>query len=273
MPVRGERIVVAGSGPLLLAVADTARRHGAHVVAVIEQAPLGRVARFVASLALTPGKLAQAIPPGGVRYTGSVVKAHGSGRVEAVTPRARGRDRTIAADRIACGYATGSCRMRRWRSHSAARRTKPTARSASTMRNALRSTMSTQRVNAPASAGWKMQARRARSAGLRTRRRRARDAAPRHLAMSMRRRTAWRCRRARTLARCQAADALRHGAVSGTHLRRGGVRLLRLASRGAASAVRAGAHGYADRCARCLRTARRLHSGASANFVRVRALL
>ncbi|BCQ25248.1 FAD-dependent oxidoreductase [Caballeronia sp. NK8] len=106
LPVRGERIVVAGSGPLLLAVADTARRHGAHVVAVVEQAPLARVARFVASLALTPGKLAQAVALGTTRYRmdGVVVKAHGSTRVEAVTIRTRGRDETFGADRIACGY-------------------------------------------------------------------------------------------------------------------------------------------------------------------------
>lgn len=106
MPVRGERIVVAGSGPLLLAAADTARRHGARVVAVVEQAPFAQVARFVASLALTPGKLAQAVALGVACYrTGSVVvKAHGSARVEAVTIRTRGRDETLEADRIACGF-------------------------------------------------------------------------------------------------------------------------------------------------------------------------
>ncbi|SAK88451.1 NAD(P)/FAD-dependent oxidoreductase [Caballeronia ptereochthonis] len=110
MPVRGERVVVAGSGPLLLAVADTARRHGADVLAVIEQAPLARVARFVASLVRTPGKLAQAAALasalGVSRYRAEsvVVKAHGGTRVEAVTIRTRGRDETIEADRIACGY-------------------------------------------------------------------------------------------------------------------------------------------------------------------------
>jgi NADPH-dependent 2,4-dienoyl-CoA reductase/sulfur reductase-like enzyme len=106
MPVRGERIVVAGSGPLLLAAADTARRHGAHVVAVVEQASLARVGRFVASLALTPGKLAQAVRLRIACYrTGSVVvRAHGNARVEAVTIRARGREETLEADRIACGY-------------------------------------------------------------------------------------------------------------------------------------------------------------------------
>jgi NADPH-dependent 2,4-dienoyl-CoA reductase/sulfur reductase-like enzyme len=106
MPVRGERIVVAGSGPLLLAAADTARRHGAHVVAVVEQASLARVGRFVASLALTPGKLAQAVRLRIACYrTGSVVvRAHGNARVEAVTIRARGREETLEADRVACGY-------------------------------------------------------------------------------------------------------------------------------------------------------------------------
>ncbi|SAK73496.1 oxidoreductase [Caballeronia glebae] len=106
MSVRGERIVVAGSGPLLLAAADTARRHGARVVAVLEQAPFERVARFVASLASTPGKLAQALALGVACYRTSsvVVAAHGSARVEAVRIRAHGRDETLEADRVACGY-------------------------------------------------------------------------------------------------------------------------------------------------------------------------
>ncbi|WP_244828433.1 FAD/NAD(P)-binding oxidoreductase [Caballeronia sp. TF1N1] len=106
MPVRGQRVVVAGSGPLLLAAADTARRHGAEVLAVIEQARFGRIARFVASLAVTPAKLAQAMALGtaGYRTGGVVVKAHGRERVEAVTIRTGSRERIIEADRIACGY-------------------------------------------------------------------------------------------------------------------------------------------------------------------------
>ncbi|MDR5857264.1 FAD-dependent oxidoreductase [Caballeronia sp. LZ062] len=110
VPVRGERIVVAGSGPLLLAAADTARRHGAHVRAVVEQAPLRRVARFVASLAATPSKFAQAAALvsalGVARYrAGSVVvKAHGVERVEGVTIRTGAGEETIEAERIACGY-------------------------------------------------------------------------------------------------------------------------------------------------------------------------
>ncbi|WP_244817101.1 FAD-dependent oxidoreductase [Caballeronia sp. Lep1P3] len=112
-PVRGERIVVAGSGPLLLAAADTARRYGADVRAVVEQAPMARIARFLGSLAATPAKLAQAVALaralGVSRYrTGSVVvKAEGDARVERVTRvtiRTRNGEETMEADRVACGY-------------------------------------------------------------------------------------------------------------------------------------------------------------------------
>ncbi|SAL29220.1 oxidoreductase [Caballeronia choica] len=110
MPVDGERVVIAGSGPLLLAAASTARRRGADVRAVVEQAASHRVMRFGASLAATPGKLAQALSLlreiGWTRYrTGAVVvKAHGTKRVEAVTLREGARERCIDAERVACGY-------------------------------------------------------------------------------------------------------------------------------------------------------------------------
>jgi NADPH-dependent 2,4-dienoyl-CoA reductase/sulfur reductase-like enzyme len=57
--VRGKRIVVAGSGPLLLAVAAYLRGAGAEIVTVAEQASFARLARFGASLASDPGKLWQ----------------------------------------------------------------------------------------------------------------------------------------------------------------------------------------------------------------------
>src|SRR4051812_42989674 len=46
LDVRGRRIVVAGSGPLLLAVAAAAAKKGADVIAVVEQAGLPAMARF-----------------------------------------------------------------------------------------------------------------------------------------------------------------------------------------------------------------------------------
>ena len=38
LDISGKRVIVAGTGPLLLAVASGLRSAGAHVVAVIEQA-------------------------------------------------------------------------------------------------------------------------------------------------------------------------------------------------------------------------------------------
>ena len=110
VPVRGERVVIAGSGPLLMAALATAREAGAQVLAVVEQASAACVARFGLTLAATPSKLVQAahLTRGfaGLRYwTGSVVReARGTGRVEAVVIRRGARDLTLACDRVACGY-------------------------------------------------------------------------------------------------------------------------------------------------------------------------
>jgi NADPH-dependent 2,4-dienoyl-CoA reductase/sulfur reductase-like enzyme len=107
--VAGERIVIAGSGPLLLAAAATARQRGAEVVAVYERATFARVMRFGVSLAGVPGKLAQACglvrAVGVSRYrTGSVVVAAlGGSKVEAVTVRSKGREETVECDRVANG--------------------------------------------------------------------------------------------------------------------------------------------------------------------------
>ncbi|MDN7721363.1 NAD(P)/FAD-dependent oxidoreductase [Burkholderia gladioli] len=110
VPVRGERIVIAGSGPLLIAALATAREAGANVLAVVEQASARAVRGFALSLTATPSKLVQAarLTRGfiGVDYlTGGVLRAaHGSSRVEAATIEIEGRRRVIECDRIACGY-------------------------------------------------------------------------------------------------------------------------------------------------------------------------
>lgn len=110
MPVRGERVVIAGTGPLLMATLATAREAGAEVLAVVEQAPLASVMRFGLSLAATPSKLWQAsrLTRGfaGLRYwTGSVVReVRGEGRVESVVVRRGTRDVVLQCDRLACGY-------------------------------------------------------------------------------------------------------------------------------------------------------------------------
>ncbi len=58
LPLSGRRVVVAGAGPLLVAVAASLRQRGARLLAVVEQAPRGRLLRF---LLRHPLKLAQAV--------------------------------------------------------------------------------------------------------------------------------------------------------------------------------------------------------------------
>jgi NADPH-dependent 2,4-dienoyl-CoA reductase/sulfur reductase-like enzyme len=60
LPVKGKRIVVAGSGPLLLAVAAYLRKAGATVPAIVEQAGWRDLTRFGMSLAASPAKILQA---------------------------------------------------------------------------------------------------------------------------------------------------------------------------------------------------------------------
>jgi D-hydroxyproline dehydrogenase subunit alpha len=61
--VAGKRVVVAGSGPLLLAVAAHLAEHGAKIVTVAEQASLRQLLPFAASLWSSPAKIQQ-----GIRY-------------------------------------------------------------------------------------------------------------------------------------------------------------------------------------------------------------
>ncbi len=61
LPVRGKRILVAGTGPLLLAAAAFFRKQGAIVPAIAEQSPGRRVAAFGLKLARYPAKLWQAL--------------------------------------------------------------------------------------------------------------------------------------------------------------------------------------------------------------------
>ena len=61
LPVHGKHVVVAGTGPLLLAVAAHLARRGAKIRAICEQASLHRLAAFAAGLLTEPGKLGQGI--------------------------------------------------------------------------------------------------------------------------------------------------------------------------------------------------------------------
>lgn len=106
LPVAGERIVVAGSGPLLLASAATAQDNGAQVLHILEQASWSAVAGFAAQLPRWPHKLLQSFGlfHPGYRASSHVVEALGDGRLEAVRLNIGGQLREIACERLACGF-------------------------------------------------------------------------------------------------------------------------------------------------------------------------
>lgn len=121
-PVEGKRVVVAGSGPLLLAVAATLKLKGAHIVAIIEQAATPAMARFALGLLSTPSKISQALQLArelkGVPYLRDsyVRSAHSNGQGDSgdndggvlrsvQVQRGKARElETLECDYLACGY-------------------------------------------------------------------------------------------------------------------------------------------------------------------------
>lgn len=115
--VSGRRVVVAGSGPLLLAVADLARRKGAKVVCLAEQADRRSLLPFARAVVTRPGKLIQgaglaARLLGVPQHFGTwPVRAEGAEGSEGRGPVARvvlgaadGSERTVECDLLACGF-------------------------------------------------------------------------------------------------------------------------------------------------------------------------
>lgn len=106
LAVAGERTVIAGTGPLLLASAATANKHGAQVLRIAEQARLGAVSGFAAQLWRWPSKALQAVALANGSYTTSthVLAALGEDRLEAVRLQVGRHVEEIACDRLACGF-------------------------------------------------------------------------------------------------------------------------------------------------------------------------
>ena len=107
LPIEGKRVVVAGSGPLLLAVAAYLRGRGAEVLLIAEQASQLQLAKFGLGLV---GKMSQAFSLRrqlrGVRYLSGcwVVAAHGAGKLETVTMNRAGKRWQVSCDYLACGF-------------------------------------------------------------------------------------------------------------------------------------------------------------------------
>lgn len=106
LQVTDERIVIAGTGPLLLASSATAQKHGAEVVRVAEQAPLSAVVGFAAGLWRFPNKAIQAITLASAAYRTSahVLAALGTDRLEGVRVQVGDKVEELACDRLACGF-------------------------------------------------------------------------------------------------------------------------------------------------------------------------
>jgi NADPH-dependent 2,4-dienoyl-CoA reductase/sulfur reductase-like enzyme len=107
---RGKRVVLAGSGPLLLAVGAALASAGAMVLGIYEQAPVGSLMRLGLSLFAQPGKLAE-----GARYRLKarrapyrsdcwVVRADGRGRLERVTLTDGRKKWSVDCDWLGCGF-------------------------------------------------------------------------------------------------------------------------------------------------------------------------
>jgi NADPH-dependent 2,4-dienoyl-CoA reductase/sulfur reductase-like enzyme len=110
MPIAGKRVVVSGSGALLLAVAAYLKKHDAKVLLIAEQAPLKRLVKFALGLLGEPEKLMQAIALKkvllGTRYLTDcyVTKAHGEDRLTGVTLKKGERIWDVECDYLACGF-------------------------------------------------------------------------------------------------------------------------------------------------------------------------
>jgi NADPH-dependent 2,4-dienoyl-CoA reductase/sulfur reductase-like enzyme len=108
--VRRKRIIVAGSGPLLMAVAAHLKQDGAEIVSIHEQASARRLVKFGARMLLNSGKTYQAlglcVELAGTPYrTGSwPVEAEGREALTSVRLSNGRRTWTERCDLLACGF-------------------------------------------------------------------------------------------------------------------------------------------------------------------------
>ena len=106
----GKKVLVAGTGPLLLAVAAYLRTHGAQLVMICEQASMWSLTKFGFSLLKHRDKIAQGMSLrkdlAGVPLAASSwpVSAEGDGVLKAVFISRGGKLEKIACDFLACGF-------------------------------------------------------------------------------------------------------------------------------------------------------------------------
>ena len=110
LSVENKRIVVAGTGALLLAVAEYLKSKGAKILLIAEQTSPAKLSKFGLSLWREPKKIAQAISFKmkllGVKYVPDcyVISATGNGKLEAVNLTRNGKNWRVECDMLACGF-------------------------------------------------------------------------------------------------------------------------------------------------------------------------
>ncbi|MCU0238262.1 MAG: NAD(P)/FAD-dependent oxidoreductase [Pyrinomonadaceae bacterium] len=110
LSVDNKRVVIAGTGALLLVIAEYLKSKGAKVLLIAEQTSQVKLAKFGFSLISQPKKIAQAISLKtklfGVKYLTDcyVTSADGNGKLEAVNLTRNGKNWRIECDMLACGF-------------------------------------------------------------------------------------------------------------------------------------------------------------------------
>ncbi len=107
LPIEGKRVVVAGSGPLLLAVAAYLLGRGADVLLVAEQASSVQLVRFAAGLFSKRSQafgLMRQLKNVPFRSGCWVAEAYGEEKLEGVTLARGGKRWQVACDYLACGF-------------------------------------------------------------------------------------------------------------------------------------------------------------------------
>jgi NADPH-dependent 2,4-dienoyl-CoA reductase/sulfur reductase-like enzyme len=110
LPIAGKRVVMAGTGPLLPAVAASLRKAGGQVLFLAEQAESSGMLSFGASAVRSATKIKQAFEIAralrGVPYRTSSwpLSAARDGGALAVTLSVQGEQRTLTCDYLACGF-------------------------------------------------------------------------------------------------------------------------------------------------------------------------
>jgi NADPH-dependent 2,4-dienoyl-CoA reductase/sulfur reductase-like enzyme len=110
MSVRDKRIVVAGTGPLLLVVAEYLSTKGARIVAICEQTSNRKLDRFALGLWRSPSKIAQGLSLRGklrgIPYHRNswVTRAQGGSELQSVTIERFDKTEEIECDMLACGF-------------------------------------------------------------------------------------------------------------------------------------------------------------------------